>query len=514
MSLNAVTPSISLPRRRAITAGLLLGMSLGALEATVVGTAMPTVISTLGGVAHYSWVFAAYLLTSTASVPIWGRLSDLYGRRRLYLAGIFTFVVGSALSGAATTMAQLIVFRAIQGLGAGAVIPLSMTIVGELYALEERARTQALFSGVWGVASIAGPLVGGYITDAISWRWVFFLNLPFGALGMLVIALAYPKSTRTTTARVDWAGAALLFGGVTALLIALGDVTSAVLPWLVASAVLLAVFVFVEARTPDPILPLDLLRQPIVSRSLAVVFMTGMAMFGAIAFVPLFVQGVKGGTATEAGQVLTPLFLGWVATSVAGARLTVRLGYRPVAVSGGVLLTAGFGALMMIDADTRVLALLLAVFLLGCGMGLLMLSLLLAAQHGVDRSLLGVATSLNQFARSVGAAIGVAVMGAIFARSLSSLNLPGAVHGMTSAGIQLDAAGRAQFAQALNRVFAAGAVMSAVGLVASFFLPPVDFARGVPAGAGERLLTAEMATLESDSEPDAVVARVPVKETP
>src|SRR5688500_10684761 len=300
---------IGVARRRAITAGLLLGMSLGALEATVVGTAMPTVISTLGGLAHYSWVFAAYLLTSTASVPIWGRLSDLYGRRRLYLAGILTFLVGSALSGAATTMAQLIVFRAIQGLGAGAVIPLSMTIVGELYALEERARTQALFSGVWGVASIAGPLVGGYITDTISWRWVFLLNLPFGFLAMFVIALAYPKSTRTTTARVDWAGAALLFSGVTALLIALGDVTDAVAPWLAAAAVLLVVFVLVEGRTADPILPLNLFRQPVVSRSLVVVFMTGMAMFGAIAFVPLFVQGAKGGTATEAGQVLTPLFL-------------------------------------------------------------------------------------------------------------------------------------------------------------------------------------------------------------
>ena len=171
--------------------------------------------------------------------------------------------------------------------------------------------------------------------------WVFFLNLPFGFLAMFVIAIAYPKSTRTTAARVDWAGASLLFGGVTALLIALGDVTDAVVPWLVAAAILLFVFVLVERRTADPILPLDLFRQPVVSRSLAVVFMTGMAMFGAIAFVPLFVQGVKGGTATEAGQVLTPLFLGWVATSVAGARLTVRLGYRPVAVSGGVLLTPG-----------------------------------------------------------------------------------------------------------------------------------------------------------------------------
>jgi EmrB/QacA subfamily drug resistance transporter len=514
MSLDRLTPPITLRRRRAITAGLLLGMSLGALEATVVGTAMPTVIATLGGLAHYSWVFAAYLLTSTASVPIWGRLSDLYGRRRLYLAGIFTFLAGSALSGLATTMTQLIVFRAIQGLGAGAVIPLSMTIVGELYALEERARAQALFSGVWGVASIAGPLVGGYLTDALSWRWVFYLNVPIGLLATCVFAVAYPKSTRTTGAQVDWAGAALLFGGVTALLIAVGDVTTMVMPWLVATLVLLFLFVFVEGRTADPIMPLNLFRQPIVSRSLFVVFMTGMAMFGAIAFVPLFVQGVMGGTATEAGQVLTPLFLGWVSTSVVGARLTVRLGYRPVALVGGALLTAGFAALMLVDADTGLPALLLAVFLLGCGMGLSMLALLLAVQHGVDRSLLGVATSLNQFSRSVGAAIGVAVMGAIFARSLSDIDIPGVQGIASAAAIQLDGAGRVQFAHALNRVFAAGALMSAIGLIASFFLPPVDFARGVPVAAGEQLLTAEMATLEPESEPDAVTPTVPIKEAP
>src|SRR5215204_3977172 len=194
MSLASAPSPISRPRRRAITAGLLLGMSLGALEATVVSTAMPTVIAQLGGLAHYSWVFAAYLLTSTASVPIWGRLSDLYGRRGMYLLGVAVFLVGSVMSGAATSMFQLIAARAIQGLGAGAIIPLSMTIVGELYALSERARTQALFSGVWGVASIAGPLVGGYITDALSWRWVFYLNVPFGALAAAVIAFAYPPS--------------------------------------------------------------------------------------------------------------------------------------------------------------------------------------------------------------------------------------------------------------------------------------------------------------------------------
>jgi EmrB/QacA subfamily drug resistance transporter len=458
-------------------------MSLGALEATVVSTAMPTVIATLGGLAHYSWVFAAYLLTSTASVPIWGRLSDLYGRRRLYLIGIGVFLVGSALSGLAGSMLQLIVFRAVQGLGAGAVIPLSMTIIGELYALEERARTQALFSGMWGLASIAGPLVGGYITDTLSWRWVFFLNLPFGALAAAVIALAYPSSGRPVAVQVDWPGAALLFGGTTALLVALGGTSQSVASWLLVTAGLLAAFVLVERRTEHPILPLDLFRHAIVSRSLVVVFMTGMAMFGAIAFVPLFVQGVMGGTATQAGQVLTPLFLGWVTMSTAAARLTVRIGYRPVTIAGNALLTAGFIALVMIDQDATRTAVFFAVFVLGCGMGLSMLALLLAVQHGVDRSQLGLATSLNQFSRSVGAAIGVAAMGAILARSLSGLALPGAGQGIPSAVIQLDGPARVQFALALSRVFAAGGVMSAIGLAASFVLPPVDFSRAVPAGA-------------------------------
>ena len=476
---------ISGRRRRAITAGLLLGMALAALEATVVGTAMPTVIATLGGLGHYSWVFAAYLLTSTASVPLWGRLSDLYGRRRLYLAGIFVFIAGSAMSGAATTMTQLIVFRAIQGLGAGALIPLSMTIIGELYTLRERARVQALFSSVWGLASIAGPLVGGYVTDALSWRWVFYLNLPFGVLGAVVIALAYPAMAHPASARMDWMGAVLLFSGVTALLIALGGATTAVVPWLAAAAVLLAAFVLVARRTADPILPLDLFRLRIVSRSLAVVFMTGMAMFGAIAFVPLFVQGVMGGTATQAGQVLTPLFLGWVGMSVVGARLTARIDYRIVAVAGNALLLAGFVGLALIGADASMTALYASVFLLGCGMGLSMLSLLLAVQHGVERSQLGLATSLNQFARSIGAAVGVAAMGAILARGLVGVNIPTGVHGLPSAALQLDAATRAQFAQALSRVFAAGGVMSAIGLAASFALPPVDFAREVvPAEAG------------------------------
>src|SRR5215204_4419160 len=244
---------ISLPRRRAITAGLLLGMSLGALEATVVSTAMPTVIATLGGLAHYSWVFSAYLLTSTACVPIWGRLSDLYGRRRVYLIGVAIFLFGSLLAGMSGSMMQLILSRGVQGLGAGCIIPLSMTIVGELYTLAERPRTQALFSGVWGVASIAGPLVGGYITDNLDWRWVFYLNLPFGALAAAVIAFAYPASRRVSSVQVDWLGAGLLFSGISTLLIALGDQTpGGAWVWVVATIVLLGTFVAVQRKAAEP----------------------------------------------------------------------------------------------------------------------------------------------------------------------------------------------------------------------------------------------------------------------
>ena len=489
----------------AITAGLLLGMSLGALEATVVGTAMPTVIATLGGLAHYSWVFSAYLLTSTASVPIWGRLSDLYGRRGMYLTGIAIFLVGSMLSGAATSMTMLIVSRAIQGFGTGAIIPLSMTIVGELYTLKERAKTQALFSGVWGLASVAGPLVGGYITDALSWRWVFYLNLPFGFMCAGVLLAAYPPTSRPGAVRVDWIGASLLFAGISALLLALGSDIGAAAWWFaLASAVLLTAFVMIERRSSDPLLPIDLLRNPLIARTIAVVFLVGMALFGAIAFIPLFVQGVMGATATQAGQVLTPLFMGWVIMSIASARLTVKLGYRKLAVTGSALMTVGFVGLSLVTADSPRSSVLSAGLLIGSGMGLSMLSLLLAVQHGVARSHLGLATSLNQFSRSVGAAVGIAAMGALMTRQLSGVSIPGGVESLAASGAMLTGAARLQFAAALHQVFIAGTVLAAASLVATLFLPAVDFSTGVTAAAGEQMLAAEMTNLDPEDEPVAV----------
>jgi EmrB/QacA subfamily drug resistance transporter len=499
------TLTISRRRRRAITAGLLLGMSLGALEATVVSTAMPTIISTLGGLAHYSWVFSAYLLTSTACVPIWGRLSDLYGRRRIYLLGVAIFLVGSLFCGISQSMVQLILARALQGLGAGCIIPLSMTIVGELYTLAERPRTQALFSGVWGVASIAGPLVGGYVTDYLSWPWVFYLNLPFGLLAAAVILSAYPPSERFSAVRVDWLGAGLLFSGISTLLIALGDETpGSVWMWVAATIVLLGSFVAVERKAAEPILPLDLLRVPVIARSLSVVFLVGVALFGAIAFIPLFVQAVRGGTATEAGQAITPLFLGWVVMSIVGAKATVVLGYRTVSIAGSVLMTLGFFGLTLVDGNSPGWILMMSCTVLGAGMGTQMLSLLLAVQHGVPRERLGIATALNQFSRSIGAAIGVAAMGAILARSLSGVTLPGGADALAAGSTVLSAPVRAQFATALQRVFLTGAIVSTAGLFATLFLPSIDFGRGVPAAAGEQMLQAEMTNLEPEDEPVAV----------
>ncbi len=429
-------------------------------------------------------------------MPIWGRLSDLHGRREMYLIGVAVFLVGSAASGAATSMPLLIAARALQGLGAGAVIPLGMTVVGELYTITERARVQALFSGVWGLASIAGPLAGGYITDALSWRWVFYLNLPFGLLAAAVIALAYPASPRATTGTVDWMGALFLFGGTSALLVAVGgDIGAAAWWWAAAALVLLAAFVRLERRSPDPMLPIDLLRTPIVARTLVVVFLVGMALFGAITFIPLFVQSVRGGTATEAGQVLTPLFLGWVAMSVATARLTVRLGYRGIAITGSAVMLAGFVALQSVQAGSPRWTMLGAGLLIGAGMGMSMLSMLLAIQHGVPRAHLGLATSLQQFSRSVGAAIGVAGMGALLTRGLAGLALPGGNDGLAAGGA-LTGPARLQFADALHQVFVAGGVLAGASLLASFFLPALDFSSGV--AAGEQAIAPDLAALEAE----------------
>src|SRR5690606_16437246 len=309
---------LSKRRRWAVLAGVLIGMFIAALEATVVGTAMPTVIASLGGLDHYSWVFSAYLVTSTVTVPVWGKLSDLYGRRLLYQIGIGVFLVGSLLSGLSATMTQLIVFRAIQGLGAGALVPLGMTIIGDIFTVSERARMQAFFSGVWGLSSIIGPFIGCFITDQLTWRWVFFVNLPIGVVTALVMGFALKEPKVKNRPVIDYAGAAVLMIAISLLMLALvetGSVSQMLSPMnlglLASSVVLLFLFYVIETRASDPIIPFSLFRNRTVAVSVGAGFLAGIGMFGSISFIPLFSQGALGSTATEAGSLLTPLMLSW-----------------------------------------------------------------------------------------------------------------------------------------------------------------------------------------------------------
>jgi EmrB/QacA subfamily drug resistance transporter len=535
---------MSARRRQAVTAGVLTGTFLAALEATVVSTAMPTVIASLGGLSHYSWVFSAYLITATVTVPVWGKLSDLYGRRLLYQAGIAVFLLGSVLSGMSASMAQLIVFRAIQGLGAGALVPLGLTIIGDIYTLAERARIQALFSGVWGLASVVGPVVGGFITDQLSWRWVFYLNLPFGLAAAFIIGVALKEPRRQERPAIDYAGAATLMAAITLLMLALVEggtglatLTSTRNLALFAGAIALAVlFVWIERRAADPIVPFRMFSNAVVTVAVTTGFLAGVAMFGALTFVPLFAQGALGATATEAGSLLTPLMLSWVGLSIVGGRLLLKIGYRTTSIIGFVLLTLGMALLAMFGRTTPRLWLYFDLVMTGAGLGLTMLTLLIAVQQSVERAQLGVATSLVQFSRSIGGAVGVAVMGAVLSASLAS-HLNDAASN-ASAGNNLTPESAAQLAAnpnaliqpearaalepnvldllqnslaaAIHKVFWVGTAVSALSLLVCFWLPRRDDNLHAPppqdactAKSGERMVVAEITPLDSEHEPVA-----------
>jgi EmrB/QacA subfamily drug resistance transporter len=517
---------LSRKRRWVITVGIMTGMFLAALEATVIATAMPTVIAALGGMDHYSWVFSAYLLTSTVTVPVWGKLSDLYGRRPVYQIGIAVFLVGSVLSGLSQSMSQLIAFRAVQGLGAGALVPLGMTIIGDIFTLQERAKMQAFFSGVWGLSSVIGPLVGGFLTDQLSWRWVFFINLPIGLAAAVIMGVALVEPRRHENPRIDYAGAITLTAAMSMLMLALvesGTLGDLVRPRNVAlilgAAVLMILFVAIERRAREPIVPLDLFSNRVVTVSVVVGLLSGVAMFGAITFVPLFAQGTRGATATEAGSMLTPLMLSWVAMSIIGGRLVLRTGFRILAILGLAILTLSFVIFATFGRITPRGLLIADLCLIGIGLGLVMLTLLLAVQHSVHRSQLGIATSLNQFSRSIGGAIGVAIMGALLSASFNpaAARIAGDVpqlRGHTSAAEALIdpelrstlAAGtllRLQdaLADSLQSVFVLCAVLSGLAFLVVLRLPHI--AIDAPAH-GERAVMAELTTIDAENEPVCV----------
>lgn len=402
-----------------VTLALLLAMTVTALEQTVVSTAMPSIIAQLQGFDIYPWVFSAYLLAATVSTPIYGKLADLLGRKRLLLFGLVLFGLGSMLSGMAQSMPQLIAMRVVQGLGAGAVGPIVLTMLGDLFTLQERARVQGLFSAVWGGSSLIGPFVGGVLTDELSWRWVFFVTVPFALVTIWILARYVREELgHREVAPIDWAGGALLALGSSLLLMAVlrGNTssTAATVAMLAAAAVVLALFVRQERATPDPVLPPDLLLSPPIGSAIAGSFLIGCLLFGIDTYIPLFVQGVLGKDATVSGGMITPLFLTWSISVAVAARVVVRLGFRRTALVGSSLIAIGTLGLVAGAAwpDRARLFFVAAMVVIGMGMGPTSLSYILGVQHEVNWGRRGVATGAVTFVRTMGGALGVGLLGA------------------------------------------------------------------------------------------------------
>jgi EmrB/QacA subfamily drug resistance transporter len=443
--------------------GVLLGMLLAALNQTIVATALPRIVEDLGGVEHYSWVFSAYMLGATVTTPIYGRLSDVYGRRRFFVAGIVIFMAGAVVGGTAASMTQLVIARAIQGVGAGALIPLAVATIGDLIPPSERGRWQGLTGAVFGFASVIGPTTGGWIADHADWRWVFFVSLPVGLIALAVVAttLRIPPHPERVT-KVDYAGAALLALGLSSGLLA---VVQGGPPELYAvSALVLALFVWWERRVDEPIVPVELFERRAFTAPNLAAFSVGAGMFGAIMFVPLFVQGVMGASATASGIVLTPLMLAMMLTSVGSGQVIARTGrYRWALAAGPVVMGLGFLLLATMSAASGRGHATAAMIITGLGLGLLIQNLVLVVQNGVPSRHLGAATSAAQFCRSICGTIGVSVMGAILTARMPA-------GGDASPG---------QLAAAIHPVFVVGVPLMAVTLAIVLAIPELPLRRTV-----------------------------------
>ena len=421
---------LSKRRKALITLATLIGTFLAALDSTVVGTAMPTVIGELGGLSLYPWVFASYLLAATVTGPVFGKLSDTYGRKPVYMAGIFLFLAGSVLAGTSQTMTGLIAFRALQGLGAGAVQPIAITIVGDIFELETRARVQGLFGAVWGISAVLGPAAGGLITDYVSWRWVFYVNLPFGLVAAALLAATLTEgSVRGDSAgrRVDYLGISLLTGGLVAVLLALlggggggPSLSTSDLTLFFGGAATLALFIAVETWVENPEVPLGLFSDRIFAVAMFGNLALGGVLFGVSVYVPLFVQGALSGTALTAGAVVAPVSIGWPVASFIGGRMLLVTGYRSTLLLGSALIAVGGGLCVSMGEKTPLWYVVVAVFIIGLGLGFTSTSYLVSVQNAVPWNRRGSATSSIVFFRTVGGTVAVAVMGALLNASLGA----------------------------------------------------------------------------------------------
>ncbi|MFC0628144.1 MDR family MFS transporter [Kribbella deserti] len=458
-------------RRGPVLLAVMLSVGLVAIDATILATAVPSVVEDLGGFTQFPWLFSIYLLAQAVSVPIYGKLADLRGRKPIMLLGIGLFVLGSVLCGFAWNMASLIVFRLIQGLGAGAVQPISMTIVGDIYTVAERARVQGYIASIWGIASFVGPTLGGVFSDYLSWRWIFFVNIPLGiAAAWMIFRRFEEKVQREGRPRIDYAGTTLLAIGGTLLLLGLleGGVVwawdSAVsITVLAVAAITLTAFVLVERRAAEPVLPLWVLNHRVLNSANASALLIGVLMVGLSTYVPLFAQGVLGQSALVAGFALAAMTLGWpIAASLAG-RFYLRLGFRTTMLLGSAVVVTGAGLLVSVGSTSSVVYLGFACFVIGIGLGFCSSPAIVAAQSSVNWQSRGVVTGATMFARSVGSAVGVAVFGAV-ANAVVASRLGGAHDDLEHLPADV-------LEPAIHDVYLGAAIAAVFLIVAAAFMP-------------------------------------------
>ncbi|MEV0582629.1 MDR family MFS transporter [Nonomuraea sp. NPDC050310] len=512
------------PRVVLIIIALMLGMLLASLDQTIVSTALPTIVSDLGGLEQLSWVVTGYLLASTVSTPLWGKLGDQYGRKHLFLAAIVIFLIGSVLCGLSQNMTQLILFRAIQGLGGGGLMVLAQAIVGDVVPVRERGRYQGWFGAVFAVSSITGPLLGGLFVDHLSWHWVFFINLPLGALALFVIAAVLPGSANRTKHKIDYAGIVLL-GAATSCLVLMTTWGGTTYPWsspviigLIAAALaMLAAWVVVEKRAAEPVMPLRLFRLRAFNMSSIIGFVVGFGMFGAMTYLPLFMQIVHGVSPTASGLHLLPMMVGVLGTSILSGQLIAKTGhYRMYPILGTAIATVGMFLLSLLDEHSSTLTMSLYLFVLGAGLGLVMQVLVIIVQNAAPYRDLGVATSGATFFRSIGSSFGVAILGSVFTARLNDdiAELAGRTTfppGFTPAAVQSDPTTLQRlppelaadflhvYADSIARVFLVATPVLFVAFLLTWFIPEQPLKQTVGAsdlGEGLGTASAERSSLE------------------
>lgn len=510
MAETAETPQRSV---RVVLFGLMIAMLLAMLDNMIIGTAMPTIVGELGGLEHLSWVVTAYTLATAASTPVWGKLGDLYGRKGIFMASIVIFLIGSALSGMAQDMIQLIAFRAVQGLGAGGLIVGVMAIIGDLIPPRERGKYQGMMAGVMAVAMIGGPLVGGSITDNWGWRWSFYINIPLGVIALFMISAVLHLPKKNIKTSIDYLGTVLLTVGITSLVLlttwggnqyAWGS--PQILGLLVLGVAALAAFLYVETRVAEPVIPLHIFHSRNFSLISVIGFLVGFVMFGAMTFLPLFQQTVQGASATNSGLLLLPLLLSMMVVSLIAGRVTTQTGkYKIFPIVGGGLMTVGLYLLSTMDTGTTRFVSGVWMAVLGAGMGFLMQITMLIAQNSVEMKDMGVGSSSSTLFRTIGGSFGVALFGAIFTHQVENTmteRLGEAAAGASSGAAQLDPAGLAKLAPPVkdaylhavangsHHVFLWGAVVSVLGFLLAFFVKEIPLRSAPTAPSTEEAVAA------------------------